>query len=256
MSALLVSVSAWACPDGVRPVPTFSLAPAAVRQVQAGGVLRILAIGSSSTAGAGASRPQMSYPAQLAGLLEGRLGQGRVEVTNAGVNGESAPATLKRLEAFLAAPERPDVLLWQVGTNDVLFGGAPERLKGLVLKGLDAAQAAGVATVVIDQQYFPLIVDVPRYEQFVAAVDDAAAARGVSILNRYAMMKQWSVEDPEGFRRLFWWDRFHMNDSGYACLAQELAGAIADAVVAAKAPAAAGRNGAMAPAARQPTASR
>ncbi|MFG1393702.1 SGNH/GDSL hydrolase family protein [Xanthobacter agilis] len=225
---VLLAASALACPPEVRPNPALSLAPAAAERVRSGAALRILAIGSSSTAGVGASRPEANYPSQLARRLVEALGEGRVEVTNAGVSGESAPATVKRLEAFLSAAEKPDLVLWQVGTNDVIFGGTPERLGALVGRGLDAA--AGVAAVVIDQQYFPLILDLGRYEQFVAAVGEAAAERQVPLLGRYAMMKQWAAEDPDGFRHLFSWDRFHMNDKGYACLAQELADAVVQAV--------------------------
>ncbi|WP_454917255.1 SGNH/GDSL hydrolase family protein [Xanthobacter sediminis] len=241
MAALCVAIlgaPAAACPAGVRPGPELALAPPAAARVRAGEALRILAIGSSSTAGVGASRPQATYPAQLARLLVDALGEGRIEITNAGVSGESAPATLKRLEAFLAQEEKPDLVLWQVGTNDVIFGGTPERLGALVRRGLDAAAGAGVAAAVIDQQYFPLILDVAQYERFVAAVDDAAGELKVPLLRRYAMMKQWAAEDPAGFRDLFSWDRFHMNDKGYACLAEELAGAIVAAVGAAGTPSA------------------
>ncbi|MFG1400731.1 SGNH/GDSL hydrolase family protein [Xanthobacter sediminis] len=214
----------------MRPTPALALGGQGAERLRAGAPLRILAIGSSSTAGVGASRPEATYPAQLAHLLVGALGEGRVEITNAGVSGESAPATVKRLEAFLAHGEKPDLVLWQVGTNDVIFGGTPEKLGALVRRGLEAAAGAGIPVVVIDQQYFPLILDVGRYEHFVSAVDDAAGERGVPLLRRYAMMKQWAVEDPAGFKGLFSWDRFHMNDKGYACLAEELGGAIIDAV--------------------------
>lgn len=253
VGAALLAAPAGACPADARPTPALVLAPPAAERVRDGQVLRILAIGSSSTAGVGASRPQMTYPSQLALRLVEALGEGSVEITNAGVSGESAPATVKRLEAFLAQGERPDVVLWQVGTNDVIFGGTPERLGALVRRGLDAAAKADVAAVIIDQQYFPLILDVPKYERFVAAVEDAAGERQVPVLRRYAMMKQWAADDPEGFRGLFAWDRFHMNDRGYACLAGQLADAIIAAVQGAKAPPAAGAPPAAAPARAVPS---
>lgn len=43
------------------------------------------------------------------------------------------------------------------------------------------------------------------------------------LLRRYAMMKQWAAQDPQGFRKTLAWDSFHMNDAGYACLAEALA---------------------------------
>ncbi|MDI4663640.1 SGNH/GDSL hydrolase family protein [Xanthobacter autotrophicus] len=242
MAAALLCAPAAACPSEARPAPPLVLKQAATARAE-GRPLRILAIGSSTTAGAGASGAAANYPSQLAHRLEAALGEGSVEITNAGVSGENAPATLRRLEVFLATPPVPDLVLWQVGTNDVILGGDPERLRQLVGRGLDGIAAAGAAALVIDQQYFPAILDLARYEGFVAAVGDAAAERGVPLLPRYVMMKQWAAQDPAGFRSTLSWDRFHMNDKGYACLADLLAPAIVAAATApvADAPKAAAR---------------
>ncbi|MCG5237522.1 SGNH/GDSL hydrolase family protein [Xanthobacter oligotrophicus] len=229
LSAPFISVPAIACPSDVRPAPPLALAQAAKVRAE-GRPLRILAIGSSTTAGAGASRTATNYPSQLALRLEAALGEGSVEITNAGVNGESAPATLRRLEAFLKTPPVPDLVLWQVGTNDVIFGGDPVRLKQLVGEGLDAIAAAGAAVLVIDQQYYPAILNLDRYESFVAAVGAAASERGATLLPRYLMMKQWAAQDPAGLRATLAWDHFHSNDKGYACLADLLAPAIVAAM--------------------------
>lgn len=219
---------AGGCSSSAGPSPAVSV-PGAAQALREGRAVRILAIGSSSTAGAGASMGG-SYPAQLAARLGASLGEGRVEVTNAGVSGETAPGTLSRLKSFLAQPQKPDLVIWQVGTNDVIFGGNPGALNAMVLDGLGAIQAAGAGAVVIDQQYFPGISNVERYESFVAAVDGAAQARRVPVLKRYAMTKAWAAQDPQGFRATLAFDSFHSNDAGYACLANLLAPAIASAV--------------------------
>ncbi|MDI4657673.1 SGNH/GDSL hydrolase family protein [Xanthobacter autotrophicus] len=229
LCAAVLPAAAIACPDDVRPAPPLVLTQAAKARAE-GRPLRILAIGSSTTVGTGASSTATNYPSQLARRLDAALGEGRVEITNAGINGESAPATLSRLELFLQAPPLPDLVLWQVGTNDVIFGGDPARLKQLVGKGLDAIAAAGAAALVIDQQYYPAILDLDRYESFVAAVGAAASERGAPLLPRYLMMKQWAAQDPAGLRATLAWDRFHPNDRGYACLADLLAPAIVAAM--------------------------
>jgi len=216
---------ALACPEAARPKPLLA-ADIRVRAKAEKRPFSILAIGSSTTAGVGASRPENTFPAQLAGRLVQAWGPGSVEVTNAGVSGESSPATLKRLEAFMAAEPRPDLVVWQVGTNDVIFFGSPESLGRSVSRGLDAIRAGGAAALVIDQQFYPGIVNQKSYEGFVAAVGAAAAARAVPVLPRYAMMKQWAQDDPAGYRALLAWDNFHMSDAGYACLGQLLADAI------------------------------
>ncbi|MGQ3674098.1 SGNH/GDSL hydrolase family protein [Xanthobacter sp. TB0139] len=222
---------AWAeavCPISARPQPVPKL-EAARKALAEGRRVTILAIGSSSTAGVGASR-QGSFPAQLAMHLSQALGPQAVTVMNAGVSGERGPATLRRLEAFLSQPHKPDLLIWQVGTNDYVFGGRADRLSDIVMAGLKIADAAGVPVILMNQQYYPLILNVPRYETFVAAVNDAAQMQGVSLLPRYSMMKAWSRRDPTGFGQLLSWDRFHMNEAGYACLAQLLSATILEAL--------------------------
>ncbi|MEP9355867.1 SGNH/GDSL hydrolase family protein [Xanthobacter sp. KR7-65] len=221
--------SATACPSGARPSPALAM-EAGARAFKEGRPVRILAIGSSTTAGVGASGADQNYPSQLARRLVDAWGEGRVEITNAGVSGETGPSTLGRLQSFMRATPAPHLVIWQVGTNDVIFGGDPGRLKALVSEGLASIAASGAAAVVIDQQYFPAINDLARYEQFVSAVDAATSARGVPLLRRYAMMKQWATRDPAGFRGTLWWDSFHMNDAGYSCLAELLAPSILTAV--------------------------
>ena len=72
-------------PDGLldrtRPLPRTQA------RISAGDPLRIVAIGSSSTAGAGASMPSRSYPARLEAELRARFPENRIEVINKGVNG-------------------------------------------------------------------------------------------------------------------------------------------------------------------------
>lgn len=205
--------------------PPFAL-PREVAAIGAGGPLHILAIGSSSTAGFGASGNALAYPAQLAARLSAALAPRSVIVTNAGVSGETGPATLRRLETALAAPEPPQIVIWQVGTNDVLFGGNPAGLEALVARGLDAVIGSGAVPIVVDQQYFRAILSLGHYEAFVEAVRRAAAARDAALLDRYAIMKHWAQAAPQAFNSIMALDRFHMGDRGYACLADLIAAGI------------------------------
>jgi acyl-CoA thioesterase I len=58
----------------------------------------IVAIGSSSTTGAGASDPTHTYPARLAEELRLRWPRLTVRVINSGVGGETAEEMLARFE--------------------------------------------------------------------------------------------------------------------------------------------------------------
>src|SRR5438105_4816937 len=78
--------------------------------------VKIIALGSSSTYGFGASTPTASYPSRLADELAQRLPDQQITVLNRGISGDEASQTLARLDADVIA-ENPDLVLWQVGTN-------------------------------------------------------------------------------------------------------------------------------------------
>ena len=105
--------------------------PHLTEQLEKGGQLRILAIGSSSTYGIGASSRRKTYPAQLRGILEGSLKGTEAVITNRGVSGEVAQTTADRLRTEVAL-EKPDVVLWQVGTNDALARVPPHEFERTV----------------------------------------------------------------------------------------------------------------------------
>src|SRR5215475_8942378 len=81
--------------------------------------LIIIAVGSSSTFGAGASSSAASYPSRLAVELKMLFPKETITVLNRGVNGEEVNDMLRRF-ADGVIKEKPDLVLWQVGTNSVL----------------------------------------------------------------------------------------------------------------------------------------
>jgi acyl-CoA thioesterase I len=186
--------------------------------------LRVLAIGSSSTQGVGASAPAFSYPARLAADLATLWGI-KAEVRNAGVGGEKASTTLLRLKAALGVGGT-DLVLWQVGTNDAVDGADDARFRTTLVDGVAAAQAAHVPIILIDPQYFPSIKNTARYESYVAMIGDAGATRHAPVFSRYAMMKAWEQKSAVELNGMLSPDGFHMSDHGYACLARALAGSI------------------------------
>jgi acyl-CoA thioesterase I len=186
--------------------------------------VRILAIGSSSTEGIGASSPDHSYPAQLEDDLSA-LWKDEVTVINAGKGGETAIQTIERLEAALKA-DKFDLVIWQVGTNDAINGVSEDAFRALLERGVGAAQQAGTSMILLDQQYFPSIKDLPRYERFVKAVSTLGSERKVSVFSRYTLMQDWNSHSTAELRSMLSADGFHMGDRGYDCLAGHVAGAI------------------------------
>jgi len=198
-------------------------------RLRAGGTLRVLALGSSTTAGVGASSIERAYPERLEAELSALVPGARVEVEASGVSGETADRTLDRIRRE-AAGAQPDLVVWQVGTNDALTVGAGEEaFRATLAGGVAAVRGVGADLLLLDQQFFPGIVDRARYERFVALVKETGRASGVSVVHRYALMKAWSERSREELRTLLWTDLFHMSDPGHACVARLIAEHVAAA---------------------------
>jgi lysophospholipase L1-like esterase len=89
--------------------------PQTAQRLRGSGPLKIVAIGSSTTAGEGGI---VAYPSRLEALLKERYPGLMIDVLNRGVGGEEAPQELARLEKDVFA-EHPTLVIWQVGTNAV-----------------------------------------------------------------------------------------------------------------------------------------
>ncbi len=188
--------------------------------------VRILAIGSSSTSGVGASGPATTYPARLEEELNERIPEADFDVENAGVPGEGVVSTAGRLEDEVLA-DPPDLVVWQVGTNDALTGAGRDAFTRVVADGLAFLKARKVDVILMDQQYFPKIDGNTTYRGYVDQVHRLAVTAGVPVVNRFAAMDGWA-ERPAGQQvDMLSKDRFHLNDQGYACVAELVAEGIA-----------------------------
>jgi acyl-CoA thioesterase-1 len=189
----------------------------------------VVAIGSSSTAGVGASSPAASYPARLDGLLKARFGGVPITVINRGVSGEEVRDMLARFDRDVIAA-KPDLVLWQIGTNSVLHdhevtGNAP-----MLAEGLKRLKATGVDVVLINPQYAPKVLAHPALETMLRLIAATAKQSGVDLFDRFAAMKYWRNGAKLPFERFLSPDQLHMNDWAYNCIAELLSVAIADAV--------------------------
>lgn len=186
--------------------------------------VRILAIGSSSTAGVGASAPTRAYPPRLEAALKRLLPGADITVRNDGIGGEVAATTLLRLKRSVEE-WKPDLVLWQLGTNDALRGITANAFSNILRDGADFVQARGLDLLLIDPQYFPSAPDQDLYLTFVQAIERVAAERRLPLMRRYGIMRFWQAL-PQPVLMLSE-DGFHMNDLGYQCMAEALAGGIA-----------------------------
>ena len=130
--------------------------PRVASKLAAGQPVVIIAFGSSSTAGYGATSPEFNYPNRLAAQLHRQYPTADITVINRGQGGEDAPEMMKRLQTSVI-DMHPDLVIWQVGTNAVLRNLDPADTAKLVEEGITRIQAVGADVVLIDPQYSPRV---------------------------------------------------------------------------------------------------
>jgi acyl-CoA thioesterase-1 len=197
-------------------------------KIAAGQPVKIVAIGSSSTAGAGASSPAMNYPSRLQAELQALMPRIPVEVLNRGINGEEAPDMVARFERDVFA-EQPDLVLWQVGSNSVLRDRPIREANAQLKDGLKRLREHGADVILINPQYAPKVIAKHEVDAMVDLIDSTAKQTNVDLFQRYALMRYWRLTEDIPFSVFTSADDLHMNDWSYGCIAKLLAGSIHEA---------------------------
>jgi lysophospholipase L1-like esterase len=201
---------------------------------------RIVAIGSSTTAGEGGIAP---YPSRLLSLLRSQYKDVGIDVINRGVGGEEAPVELKRFDRDVIE-QKPDLVIWQVGTNAVWQrpdqNPKPptfEQTTTAIRDGITKLKAYGHADIIMmDLQYVPAVVTPAKIDKataMVEAIAKIAHVKGVSVFGRFALMKGWHKVERISFDRMVDpndVERLHASDWTTDRMSWELKEAIAAAV--------------------------
>ena len=196
--------------------------PHVANKLASGEPVVIVAFGSSSTAGYGTTSPEFTYPNRLAAQLRRQYPGANITVLNRGRGGEDAPEMMKRLQAEVI-DAKPDLVIWQVGTNAVLRNLDPTETAKLVEEGVARIQAAGADLVLVDPQYSPRVTE--RAESaslMVKLLGNVARLRHVGVFPRFEVMREWHEDQSLPIDSFVIADGLHMNDWGYACFAQLL----------------------------------
>jgi lysophospholipase L1-like esterase len=196
--------------------------PHVAAKLVAGKPVVIVAFGSSSTWGAGATSPEFNYPNRLAARLRRQYPGADITVVNRGKGGEDAPEMMKRLQTEVI-DMNPDLVIWQVGTNAVLRNLDPAETAKLVEEGIGRIQAAGADLVLVDPQYSPAVnAKAENASRMVQLLGKVAELRHVGFFPRFEVMRDWHEKQSMPFESFVIADGLHMNDWGYACFAQLL----------------------------------
>jgi lysophospholipase L1-like esterase len=203
-------------------VKSMGALPHVANKLAAGQPVVIIAFGSSSTSGYGTSSPEFTYPNRLAAQLHRRYPTANITVVNSGQGGEDAPEMMKRLQTSVL-DLKPDLVIWQVGTNAVLRNLDPSETAKLVEDGVARIQAAGADLVLVDPQYSPAVnAKAESASKIVQLLGKVAALKHVGFFPRFEVMREWHENQSMPFDSFVIADGLHMNDWGYACFAQLL----------------------------------
>jgi lysophospholipase L1-like esterase len=204
---------------GVNPVGSL---PHVAGKLAAGEPVVIVAFGSSSTSGYGSTSPEFTYPNRLAEQLHRQYPTADITVVNRGQGGEDAPEMMNRLQKSVL-DLKPDLVIWQVGTNAVLRDLDPAETAKLVEQGVARIQATGADLVLVDPQYSPKVIEkAESASQMVKLIDKVALLRHVGFFPRFEVMREWHERQALPIDSFVIADGLHMNDWGYACFAQLL----------------------------------
>jgi lysophospholipase L1-like esterase len=194
-----------------------------------GNLITIVALGSSSTEGIGASSPDKTYPRRLAVELEHLFPGQDFNVINRGVGGETSVEMLARLDRDVRAA-KPDLIIWQVGSNSLLKDHPLAAEKTRLHEGVSRMKAMGADVILLDPQYAPSVLAKHDAQGMVDLIGAEAKSANVDIFQRFALMRQWHDAQGLPFEAFVSPDMLHMNDWGYRCLAKTLAMTIGEAV--------------------------
>ncbi len=184
--------------------------------------LRIIAFGSSSTEGVGASSPASTYPSRLLADLTADLpSRQRVIVLNRGIGGDDADDMARRLPSIIA--EHPDLIIWQTGSNDPLRNVPLDRFVQDTIAGIQQIRAAHIDVMLMGPQLCHRLDDKPTTTRYRDALNAIGAGMDVPVIRRHALMQAWLDQHMLTEAQMLSPDGLHMADGGYAKLAETIA---------------------------------
>ncbi len=200
------------------------------------GAVKIVALGSSSTAGEGDVVP---YPHRLEACLRAKYPGHMIDVLNRGIGGEEAPEELARMRRDVIA-EEPALTIWQVGTNAVWQKGRDLGETAAAIETcLKLLADEPTDVVIMDLQYAPAVLTDDKIDatrRMLSLITQIAGAARVNVFRRFELMRKFVEIERHSFDTIISPgdpDRLHQSDFSARRIGYELSEAIAAAAAAA-----------------------
>ncbi|MBU8872662.1 SGNH/GDSL hydrolase family protein [Reyranella sp. MMS21-HV4-11] len=191
-------------------------------------VLRIIALGSSTTAGYGVSNPAYAFPTQLRIGLEKALPGIDIEVINRGIGGQDVEEMAARMRTEMEG-NPASLVIWQTGTNAAIRQMPIEKFDSTLRAGLKLGTSLGADFVLMNLQYVPAVVAAPDKEAYEKAMAGAAKDFSAGLFRRYDIMRSW-YDDGMPYAQFVQLDGLHLNDFGQKCIGRLLTRSILGAL--------------------------
>ena len=210
------------------PLPNFA------NRLKGQGSIKILALGSSSTAGEGDIVP---YTYRLQTALRDKFQNRMIDVINRGIGGQEAPDELARMQADVIA-EAPVLTIWQVGTNAVWQRGHDlDEVAAAIEQGLRvlAGAPAPMDVVLMDLQYAPALLtadNIDATRRMLSLINQLATAANVNVFRRFDLMRRFLEVERHSFDTIIDAtdeNRLHQSDFSARRIGYELCATIAAA---------------------------
>ena len=160
-------------------------------QFKAKKTVRIVAFGTSSTAGTGAATRAEAYPAKLQEELSRLMRGVKVVVINQSIGGQSSRQMVDRIEDDVVALE-PSLVIWQTGTVDTVNNVDIEEFGSTLSHGIDILHKEDIDVILMNMQYSRRMELLLNYDPYDDMMGDIAAQSNVSVFDRLGIMKYWA----------------------------------------------------------------
>ncbi len=184
--------------------------------------LVVVAIGSSSTLGSGASAPAAAWPPRLEADLRRRLPGVDVAVHNVGRARDDAENMLRRMKADVL-DRKPDIVIWETGTAEAMRHREVELFSEHLQSGIDRIVQAGADAVLVTPQYSRETARLIAYQPYIDAMNSIGVRKDVLLFPRFEVMRHWVESGQMQLESLTPAQATGMADRVYDCLGRQIA---------------------------------
>jgi lysophospholipase L1-like esterase len=188
-------------------------------------VIKILTIGASASAGMDPASG--GYQDIIEETLERIVPGLDVQIIDRGVSGELARNAAQRLKTEVALTE-PNLVLWQVGSNDALAQIPVEDFAETITDTVHWLKEHNIDVVLVGLHYVSNLRTDPHYQSIRATLSRVADREKIIRISRYEAMEMMERMHSASAADRF--NAFALSEENYSCIAEYVVRAITSAI--------------------------